>query len=453
MKALEEDVKEVKYHLKHLTDYAIAWFEKLRTKYGKGRERKTELRAFEKVTASEVALANVKLYVNIKDGFIGTGLRRDEFVCDCSDLDEIIVFREDGKFLVTKVQDKVFVGKDILHVAVFRKADERTIYNMIYRDGKTGTSYVKRFAVLGVTRDREYDLTKGSKGSRVWYFTVNPNGEAEVVTIQLKAHSKLRKLQFDLDFADIAIKGRGSQGNIVSKYPLRKITLKSKGISTLSGRKIWFDEILCRLNVDERGKYLGEFDGDDKILLVHEDGSYELSSFELTNHFDNNLVRIEKFNPKRIYSMIHQDGKSKNYFIKRFLFEDIAFGRRVSLINEAPESKMILISAASNPLIKIDITKGKSNVEESIEQNLAELIDVKGMRAQGNRLSIHDVQSVELLTTEEDEGKIEEVEVEQERVVPDSETVVEKPNKAKVDLEITNPEDVDIDETGQIGLF
>jgi topoisomerase-4 subunit A len=225
MKVLEEEVKEVKHNLKHLTDYAIAWFEKLRTKYGKGRERKTELRAFEKVTAAEVALANVKLYVNKKDGFIGTGLRRDEFVCDCSDLDEIIVFREDGKFLVTKVQDKVFVGKDIIHVAVFRKGDERTIYNMIYRDGKTGVSYVKRFAVLGVTRDREYDLTRGNKGSKVWYFTFNPNGEAEVVSIQLKAHSKLRKLQFDLDFADIAIKGRGSQGNIVSKYPLRKITL------------------------------------------------------------------------------------------------------------------------------------------------------------------------------------------------------------------------------------
>lgn len=461
MKFLEEEVKEVKHNLKHLTDYAIAWFEKLRTKYGKGRERKTELRAFEKVTAAEVALANVKLYVNKKDGFIGTGLRRDEFVCDCSDLDEIIVFREDGKFLVTKVQDKVFVGKDIIHVAVFRKGDERTIYNMIYRDGKTGVSYVKRFAVLGVTRDREYDLTRGNKGSKVWYFTFNPNGEAEVVSIQLKAHSKLRKLQFDLDFADIAIKGRGSQGNIVSKYPLRKITLKSKGVSTLSGRKIWFDETLCRLNVDERGKYLGEFDGDDKILLVHEDGSYELSSFELTNHFDNNLVRIEKFNPKRIYSIIHQDGKSKNYFVKRFLFEDLAFGRRVSLINETPDSKMILISAASNPIVKIDITKGKSNIEESIEQNLAEIIDVKGMRAQGNRLSLHDVQGVELLTKDEDELELED-EMENEKGEEDtgekstsdgSEKVVEKSSKPKIDLEITNPNEVDIGDKGQIELF
>lgn len=453
MKVLEADVKKVKRHLRHLNDYAIAWFEKLKTKYGKGRERKTELRTFEKVDAADVALANAKLYVNRKEGFVGTGMRRDEFLCDCSDLDEVIVFRNDGKFMVTRVQDKVFVGKDIIHVAVFRRGDERTIYNMIYRDGKTGTSYVKRFAVTSVTRDREYDLTRGNKGSVVWYFTVNPNGEAEIVSIQLKAHSKLRKLLIDLDFAEIGIKGRGAQGNIVSKYPIRRVTLKTKGVSTLSGRKIWFDATLARLNVEERGKYLGEFDGEDKVLVVREDGSCELTSFDLTNHYDVNLARIEKYNSNRIYSIIHQDGKSKNYFLKRFLIEDIAFGRRVPLINEEPGSKMIVISGAEHPMIKLDITKGKANVEESLELSLAEQIDVKGMRAQGNRLSAHEVKNIELLTTEAQEmhGLEESNEPTSEIKEGENNDENEKPAKPKIDLEITNPED--LDDTGQMGMF
>ncbi|MEB0249209.1 DNA gyrase/topoisomerase IV subunit A, partial [Mucilaginibacter sp. 5B2] len=286
IKALEAEIKVVKNHLKHLTDYTIAWFEKLREKYGKDRGRKTELRTFDRVEASQVALANVKLYVNREDGFIGSGLKKDEFVCDCSDIDEIIVFRGDGKFVVTKVQDKVFVGKDIEHVAVFKKNDERTVYNMIYKDGQSGVSYIKRFSVTGVTRDKEYDLTKGSKGSKTLYFTANPNGEAEIINVQLKPHQKLKKLQFDEDFAAIAIKGRASIGNIVTKYPVKKVILKSKGISTLAGRKIWYDEILKRLNADGRGKYLGEFDGDDRILNVLSNGNYELTSFDLNNHFD-----------------------------------------------------------------------------------------------------------------------------------------------------------------------
>ncbi|RYF99726.1 MAG: DNA gyrase/topoisomerase IV subunit A, partial [Chitinophagaceae bacterium] len=266
MKALLDEIKVVKNHLRNLTAYAIAWYQKLKDKYGKGRERKTEIRFFDRVEAAKVALANVKLYMNREDGFIGTGLRKDEFVADCSDLDEIIVFREDGKCIITKVADKTFVGKGIEHAQVFKKNDDRTIYNMIYKDGQSGTSYIKRFAVIGVTRDKEYDLTKGSKGSKMLYFTANPNGEAEIITVQLKPHSKLKKLQFDLDFTEVTIKGRASQGNIVSKYPVKKIVLKSKGISTLSGLKIWYDELLKRLNVDGRGKYLGEFDGDDKIL-------------------------------------------------------------------------------------------------------------------------------------------------------------------------------------------
>src|ERR1700712_3386818 len=305
IKNLENEIKQVKHHLKHLTDYTIAWFQKLKEKYGKGRERKTELRTFDRVEAAQVALANVKLYVNRDDGFVGSGLKKDEFVGDCSDIDEIIVFRADGRCLITKVQDKVFVGKDIEHVAVFKKNDERTVYNLIYKDGQSGVSYIKRFSVVGVTRDKEYDLTKGSKGTRVLYFTANPNGEAEIVNVQLKPHSKLKKLQFDEDFAALTIKGRNSMGNIVTKYPVKKIVLKSKGVSTLAGRKIWYDEILKRLNADNRGKYLGEFDGDDRILTILSNGTYELTSFDLNNHFDDKMTLIEKYDPGKIYTVVH----------------------------------------------------------------------------------------------------------------------------------------------------
>src|SRR6201989_3381507 len=357
IKNLENEIKTVKHHLKHLNDYAIAWFQKLKDKYGKDRERKTELRTFDKVEAAQVALANVKLYVNKVDGFIGSGLKKDEFVCDCSDIDEIIVFRADGKCIITKVQDKVFVGKEIEHVGVFKKNDERTVYNMIYKDGQSGISYIKRFSVVGVTRDKEYDLTKGSKGTRVLYFTANPNGEAEVVNIQLKPHSKLKKLQFDEDFAGIAIKGRGSMGNIVTKYPVKKIVLKSKGISTLSGRKIWYDTILKRLNVDARGKYLGEFDGDDRVLTVMSNGVYELTSFDLNNHFDDKMTLIEKYNPEKVYAVVHIDGKSKNYMVKRFVFENTTLGRQTSIISEENGSKMVFISGAVQPMVKVEQLK------------------------------------------------------------------------------------------------
>ena len=502
MKSLESEIREVNKNLKHLNDYSIAWFEKLKVKYGAGRERKTEIRAFDKVEAAKVALANVKLYMNRQDGFIGTGLRKDEFVCDCSDLDEIIVFREDGKFSVSKVADKTFAGKGIIHAQVFKKNDERTVYNLIYRDGESGTSYVKRFSVLGVTRDKEYDLTKGGKGSKVLYFTPNPNGEAEVVNIQLKPHSKLKKLQFDLDFADQAIKGRSSMGNIVSKYPVKKITLKSKGISTLAGRKIWFDDILKRLNVDGRGKYLGEFDGDDKIITVNKDGIYELSSFDLSNHFDDHLKVIEKYDSAKVFSVIYLEGKSKNYYLKRFVFENISLGKKTSIISEETGSKLILISGFSKPVVKFQQIKGKSQVAEEVELDLSQAIDVKGMKALGNRLNQHEVKNIELVAQQrqEDDGDFSD-EAEQEDLeqpthdevttvyddhegggqhmasekstlaidIPGedetSKTIkdpVEKTNEAtaqdaklsrKVDFEITNPDDVDIDDKGQLGLF
>ncbi len=492
MKSLENDIKEVDKHLKHLTDYAIAWFEKLKHKYGTGRERKTEIRLFDKVEASKVALANVKLYMNREDGFIGTGLRKDEFVCDCSDLDEIIVFREDGKFTVSKVAEKTFVGKGIIHAQVFKKNDERTVYNLIYRDGESGTSYIKRFSVLGVTRDKEYDLTKGGKGSKMLYFTPNPNGEAEIINVQLKPHSKLKKLQFDLDFAGQVIKGRSSMGNIVSKYPVKKVVLKSRGISTLSGRKIWFDDNLKRLNADNRGKYLGEFDGDDKILTVNRDGVYELSGFELSNHFDDHLLIIEKYNPEKIFSVIYLDGKSKNQYVKRFTFENSSIGKKTTIITEESGSKLILISGSSNPKISMEQLKGKGQVSEMAELNLAGVIDVKGMKAMGNRLSQHEIKKIELIAEAEEPEETAEISPEivpvvyaepdgsvqhmatpksslaadipesEEEEQPDGkeevidEAIIEKeeikPVK-KIDFEITNPDDADIDDKGQLGLF
>jgi topoisomerase-4 subunit A len=324
-------------------------------------------------------------------------LRKDEFVCDCSDLDEVIVFREDGKFNVSKVAEKTFVGKGIVHAQVFKKSDERTVYNLIYKDGENGTSYIKRFSVLGVTRDKEYDLTKGAKGSKALYFTANPNGEAEIVTIQLKPHSKLKKLQFDIDFADHVIKGRSSMGNIVTKYPVKKVLLKSKGISTLSGRKIWFDEILKRLNVDGRGKYLGEFDGDDRILTVNQQGIYELSSFDLSNHFDDHLLLIEKYNPEKIFALIYLEGKSGSHYLKRFVFENTSIGKKLSVISEESGSKLVFISGHSKPIIRLEVVKGKTKIPEVSDIDLAEAIEVKGMKAMGNRLSPHEVKNIEIL--------------------------------------------------------
>jgi topoisomerase-4 subunit A len=499
IKGLEAEIKEVKHHLKHLTDYTIAWFQKLKDKYGKGRERKTELRTFDRVEAAQVALANAKLYVNRVDGFIGTGLKKDEFVTDCSDIDEIIVFREDGRCLITKVQDKVFVGKEIIHVAVFKKNDERTVYNMIYKDGQSGVSYIKRFSVVGVTRDKEYDLTKGTKGTKVLYFSANPNGEAEIVNVQLKPHSKLKKLQFDEDFAALAIKGRGSMGNIITKYPVKKIILKSKGVSTLAGRKIWYDDILKRLNADGRGKYLGEFDGDDKILTILSTGLYELTSFDLNNHFDDKMIVIEKYDPAKVYSAIHIDGKSKNYMVKRFVFDNLAIGKQTSIISDENGSKLVLISGATQPVVSVVQLKGKEQTPETIEINLSEVIDVKGMKAMGNRLSQLPIKSVELMAeieppveeiitdVEDNETGAEEEIITDEKAddaddtdgdvevgndEPDDKPVPPTPKASveakeeksvqsppqsvqskKIDFEITNPDDIDIDDKGQLGLF
>ncbi|WP_293930790.1 DNA gyrase/topoisomerase IV subunit A [Sphingobacterium sp. UBA6645] len=456
MKSLEDDIKEVRKNLRNLTEYTIEWFEYIRGKYGKDRGRKTELRVFDRVEATQVALANAKLYVNREEGFIGTNMKKDELVGDCSDIDDIIVFRADGKYSVVKVQDKVFVGKDIIHVAVFKKGDDRTVYNVIYKDGGTGTSYIKRFAVTGVTRDKDYDIGKATKGSKILYFTANSNGEAEVVNIQLKPHSKLRKLTFDMDFAEIAIKGRASQGNIVSKYPVKKVLFKSAGVSTLTGRKIWYDDVLKRLNADERGRYLGEFDGDDKILLTMSDGSYELSNFDLSNHFDDKMTRMEKFHPQQIYTAIHQDSKG-TYYVKRFNFDDLPVGKRMKFIGE--DSKLILLTNNDEPMVSLDILKGKSQTKEHIDQPLNEIVDVKGMKAQGNRLSFHTVKKIKLLSEEKDLSTTTEPIKEEATEVRSTENVegpaenTEKNDASDISLEITNPDDIQIDDSGQMGLF
>lgn len=462
MRVLEDEIKEVNNYLNHLTEYAISWFEKLKQKYGAGKERKTEIRLFDRVEAAKVALANVKLYMNREEGFIGTSLRKDEFVGDCSDLDEVIVFRKDGKFSVSKVAEKTFVGKGIIHAQVFKKNDERTVYNLIYKDGTTGTSYVKRFSVLGVTREKEYDLTKGGKGSMILYFTANQNGEAEVINIQLKPHSKLRKLQFDLDFSEIAVKGRSSMGNTVSKYPIKKMVLKAKGVSTLAGRKIWFDEVLRRLNVDGRGHYLGQFDGDDKILTVDKNGTYELSGFELSNHFEGDFQLIEKYNPNKAFSAIYIDGKSKNYYLKRFTFENSTTNKKVSFISEDNGSKLVLLSGLREPKIELEILKGKSQTEEKNTLNLTDLIDIKGMKALGNRLSLHIIKNITLIESSEPEeelnpimdtdnqsGKHSETIQNNETYLSQKSTEFQKP----INLEITNPDDIKIDDKGQLGLF
>jgi len=438
MKALEEDIKGVQKNLRNLTEYAVNWFEYLRGKYAKGRERKTELRVFDKVEAAQVALANAKLYVNRAEGFIGTAMKKDEFVSECSDIDDVIVFRADGKYSVVKVQDKLFVGKDIIHLAVFKKGDDRTVYNAIYKDGPTGICYVKRFAVTAVTRDKEYDITKGGKGSKLLYFTANPNGEAETVNIQIRAHSKLRKLNFDLDFAEVAIKSRGVQGNIVTKYPVKRITFRSAGVSTLSGRKIWFDDVLKRLNADGRGRYLGEFDGDDRILLVHPDGSYELSSFDLGNHFDGRFLRMEKYLPEQVYAAVHRDGKTGTHYVKRFRFDEQPIGRRVPFINDSPGSKLLLLTNADEPVVRLDLLKGKSRTPETLNQPINALIDVKGMRAQGNRLTAHTVTNMELLTAEKDLAQA------------SDQSGTEDPEESQP---ASSAEDVRSDDSGQTSLF
>ncbi|MBW3517876.1 DNA gyrase/topoisomerase IV subunit A [Flavobacterium sp. NKUCC04_CG] len=385
LESLEDDIEQVKHHLNHLIEFAINYFIRLKEKYGKGRERLTEIRSFDTIEATKVVLRNTKLYVNMEEGFIGTALKKEEYVADCSDIDDVIVFLRNGSLIITKVDEKKFVGKDIIHVAVFDRNDKRTIYNVIYRDGKSGASFVKRFNVSGVTRDKVYDLTQGKPGSQVLYFSQNPNGEAEVVSILLRQISSVKKLKFDLDFADLLIKGRGSKGNLVTKYAIKKIELKEKGISTLRPRKIWFDETVHRLNVDGRGKLLGEFKPNDRLLVINQSGKARTIIPELTSHFEEDMIVLEKWVPNKPISAVYFDGEKSRYYVKRFLIENES--REEMFISEAENSRLEIVSTDYRPVAEVSFYKVKGVQKENLIVDLEQFIVVKGIKAQGNQLT------------------------------------------------------------------
>ena len=397
IKGLEIELEEVKNHLKNIIPYTVNYFRQIKKKYGKGRERKTEIRNFDTIQAAKVVANNAKLYANFKEGFIGTGLKKDEFVCDCSDIDDIIVIRKDGVFMITKVADKVFVGNDIIHASVFLKNDERTIYNVVYQDGKDGALLAKRCAITGLTRDKEYNLTRGKAGSKIMYFSANPNGEAEVIKVYHRPKARLKKLEIEFDFGQLNIKGKSSMGNILTKNAVHKIALKEKGLSTLGGRKIWFDDAVFRLNVDGRGNFLGEFGGDDKILVITKNGYFRHTGFDLTNHFEENILIIEKFRPGKVYSVVYWDAEQKFYYLKRFTIEESE--KPQCFINEDPESRLISITEVEYPRFEIKFG-GKHKTRDNEIIAVAEFIGVKSYKAKGKRLTsfvvdnIHEIEPI-----------------------------------------------------------
>ena len=390
----ESQIKEIDHKLENLVDYTISWFLMLKEKYGKDWPRRTVIRSFETIEASKVVEANEKLYINREEGFIGTSLKKDEFIANCSQLDDVIIFFKDGKYKVVKVSDKMFVGKNILYANVFKRNDKRTIYNVIYRSGKLTPHYIKRFAVQGVTRDKDYDLTRGKPGSRIAYFSANPNGEAETVKIYLKPKPRLRILTFEKDFSEIAIRGRGAMGNILTKSEMHKITLKQKGLSTLGGRKVWFDPDVLRLNYDERGIYLGEFHGEDRILIVLKNGDYYTSNFDLTQHFSSKILRIEKFKPEKVWTAALYDADQKFTYLKRFTFEDSE--RTLNFMGDNPDSSLLLLSDVYYSRIKA-VFGGDDEFRDPIELDADEFIGVKGYKAKGKRISNYEIESIEEL--------------------------------------------------------
>lgn len=383
---LEERIAEIVNHLANLIAYAIAYFKRLIKDYGTGRERKTEIRVFDDIEATKVVIRNTKLYVNREEGFVGTSLKRDEYITDCSDIDDIIVFTEEGKMMVTKVGSKTFIGKDIIYVAVFKKKDTRTIYNFIYRDGAKGASYVKRFAVTSITRDKEYDLTKGAKKSKSLYFSANPNGEAELVTILLRQSGGIKKLKFDLDFSDMIVKGRASRGNIVTKYSIKRIELKEKGLSTLKPRKIWFDETVQRLNVDQRGGLLGDFTSEDRLLVINQKGTLKTVVPEMTLHFNDEMIVLEKWEAKKPITVIYWEGEKELFYVKRFLIDHP--DKEELVITDHPKSYLETVFTDYRPLVELVFAKkrGKDREENSVI-NLEEFISIKGIAALGNQLT------------------------------------------------------------------
>lgn len=433
LRGLEEQISAVQHDLDHLVDYAIAYYKRIRDKYGKGRERKTEMRFFEKIEAAVVVAANKKLYVDREEGFVGWGLKKDEFLCDCSDIDDIIVFRRNGTMMVSKIQEKAFFGKDIIHAAVWKKGDDRTIYNMVYQDGTNGPTMMKRFAVDAITRDKEYDLTAGTKNSKVSYFTANPNGEAEVLNVLLRPRPHLKKLRLEVNFAELDIKGRGAKGNILTKHLISKITQREALGSTLSARKLWYNEVVNRLNDEERGTLLGSFKGEDKVLAVYKSGVYKLYEPQVSIHFEDDVLLVEKYDPQKVASVIYFDGEKKQYQVKRFELE--VNDKRNIFITEHPDSKMEFFSFGYKPVVTVVINKkGKAQDPETID--ITEFIAVKGMKAAGNRLTTDELKSITLVTDGNEELA----------------AALEAERKALL-AEIPKDPDGPIEDDGQVALF
>ena len=393
MKDINRKIKDTVYNLEHLTEYTMNWFESLKKKYGDKYPRRTEVRNFANINVKTVVEANEKLYINREDGFIGTGLKKDEFLFNCSDIDDIIIFHRDGKYKIVRVAEKIFVGTDILHIAIFKKNDTRTIYNVVYRDGKGGICYMKRFFVTGVARDKEYDLTQGKPGSRIVYFTANPNGEAEVIRVSLKPQLRLKNLEVNKDLSELAVKSRSARGNVLTKYEVKSITLKQKGRSTLGGRKVWFDPDILRINYDAQGMYLGEFQDEDRVLVITTTGDYYLTTFEETAHFDRNIWRIELFRPEKIWSLALWNAELGYYYGKRFQLD--AQLKPQNMLGENPDNRMVVLSDREEAIFRITFSDGVHGPQEIV---MADFIDAKSPKARGKRFTTLDVASIEDIT-------------------------------------------------------
>ena len=441
----KSQIEEINLKLENLVDHTISWFLMLKEKYGKDWPRRTTIRSFETIEASKVVVANEKLYINRSEGFIGTSLKKDEYIAECSHLDDVIVFFRDGKYKVVKISDKVYVGKNILYANVFKRNDKRTIYNVIYRSGKLSPHYIKRFAVPGVTRDREYDLTRGKPGSRIAYFSANPNGEAETVKVYLKPKPRMRILSFEEDFSEIAIRGRGAMGNILTKSEVHKITLKEKGVSTLGGRKVWFDSDVFRLNYEERGIYLGEFHGEDRILVILKNGDFYTSNFDVTQHFSTNILKIEKFKPEKVWTAALYDADQKYTYLKRFTFEDSE--RTLNFLGDNPESTLLLLSDVYYSRIKATFG-GEDEFRDPIELDADEFIGIKSHRAKGKRISNYEVAVVEELEPLRFPEVDEEVEVLGSKKIE----IEYDDEESEIDVKKKNKDDKDEIE-GQMKLF
>ena len=440
IKSLNDKIAEIDNNLAHLVEYTIDWYLHLKEKYGHEHPRKTIIRNFDNIVASKVAEANEKLYINREDGFIGTGMKKDEFVCNCSDIDDIIIFFKDGKYKIVKVADKVYVGKNILYLNVFKRNDLRTIYNLVYQDGKGGPVLMKRFAVTSLTRDREYDMTRGKKGTKIWWFSANPNGEAETLRVTLKEKPRLKKLQFDIDFADIAVKGKGAIGNLVTRNDVHRISLKERGTSTLGGREVWFDPDVLRLNYDGRGFSLGEFFGNDLVLVVLKNGQFYTSTFDATNHYEDNILFIEKFRPKVVWTAVLNDADQGYPYIKRFAFE--ATAKKQSFIGENADSQLLLLSDKKYPRFRVTFG-GADEFREPLVVDAEEYIGEKSFKAKGKRLTTFTVGNIE---------EIEPREVPEEEIETVPEVDIQPADVVKSD-DVINQNDVRDELTGQMRLF